>query len=399
MLDYLVIGGGIVGLATARRLRQAEPLARIALLEKEDAVGRHQSGHNSGVIHAGVYYEPGSLKARLCRRGVAATLDFCREHDVPARRVGKLIVATDTTEVGRLDALAARAAANGLETTRLDGAGIAAREPNVSGVAALHVAETGIADYPALCRRLAELLAATDVEIALGAAASAIHERADAVTVETGGRSFTTRRLVVCGGLQADRLARLAGLELDCAVVPFRGDYYRLPPARSGLVSTLIYPVPDPRLPFLGVHLTVTTDGGITIGPTAMLALARERYAKWAFDPADAAAVVRFAGAWRLLARYHRAGLQELLHAASRRHYLRAARRYCPALELTDLADHDCGVRAQVVDRRGNLVHDFLLERTPRSVHVLNAPSPAATAAFPIADTLAAEVSATAAAA
>ncbi|MEQ8663238.1 MAG: L-2-hydroxyglutarate oxidase, partial [Gammaproteobacteria bacterium] len=320
--DFLVIGAGIVGLATARRLQQAHPGARVGVLEKESGIARHQSSHNSGVIHAGVYYPPRSLKADYCRAGNAATVAFCREHAVPWRRCGKLIVATSAAEAGRLDMLAERARANGLDVSRLDAAAIAAREPAVRGVAALFVPETGIVDYPALCRRLAAQIVADGGEILCDAAAVAIDERHDGVVVETAALTARTAYLVVCGGLQADRLARLAGLDVGFTVVPFRGDYYHVPAARSSLVSTLIYPVPDPRLPFLGVHLTLTTDGGLTIGPTAMLALARERYARWAFDLRDAAAVFGSAAGWRALARYPRAGAIELAHALSRRLYL-----------------------------------------------------------------------------
>ncbi len=392
--DFLVIGAGIVGLATARRLQSAWPGARVGVLEKESAIARHQSSHNSGVIHAGVYYPPGSLKATYCRAGNEATIAFCREHDVPWRRCGKLIVATDRHEAARLVTLTERARANGLAVTPLDAAGIAAREPHVRGVAALYVPETGIADYPALCRRLAELIEADGGEIRCNAPVHAIAERRDAVNVETPTATCEADYLVVCGGLQADRLARLAGLAVDFCLLPFRGDYYRMPAARSDLVSTLIYPVPDPTLPFLGVHLTLTTDGGITIGPTAMLALARERYAKWALDGRDAVAVLGNTAGWRLLARYPRAGALELAHALSKRLYLRAARRYCPALEIDDLATHACGIRAQAVTPRGEMISDFLIEQTRRSVHVCNAPSPAATSAFPIADALVARIAA-----
>ena len=384
--DYIVIGAGIVGLATARRLQELEPGARLAIIEKENGVARHQSSHNSGVIHAGVYYAPGSLKAAFCRRGVAATLRFCAEHGVPHRQCGKLIVATDAEEHERLRALSARAATNGLQTTVLDAAGIRAREPAVRGVAGLYVADTGIADYPAMCARLAELFVAGGGTLICGAEIRAVAERADGISLETSTAIWRCKRLVVCAGLQADRLARIAGLDADFAIVPFRGDYYRMPQERCGLVSTLIYPVPDPSLPFLGVHLTVTTDGAITIGPTAMLAFARERYRKWAIEWRDCAELARFPGAWRLLGRYPRAGGIELLHAVSRQLYLQAARRYCPELELSDLARHECGIRAQAVARDGSMIHDFLIVETARSVHVCNAPSPAATAALPIAE-------------
>ena len=386
--DYLVIGAGIVGLATAQRLQQTHPGARVAVLEKEARVAAHQSGHNSGVIHAGVYYAPGSLKARLCREGLQATLAFCAVNDVPHRQCGKLIVATDSAEVERLRALSVRGADNGLALEWWDAATIAAREPEVRGLAALYVRETGIADYPRLCRALAGHIVASGGELACGQQVLAIAERGDEVVLETAQGEWHGAQLVVCGGLQADRLARLAGLSVTCAVVPFRGDYYHLPAARSNLVNTLIYPVPDPALPFLGVHLTLTTDGGITLGPSAMLAFARERYRAWAWQAGDAWEALRFPGTWRLLSRFPRAGLAEVMHALSRHAYLRAAQRYCPNLRLDDLAAKSCGIRAQAVSREGEMLHDFLFQTTPRSVHVLNAPSPAATSAFPIAQAI-----------
>lgn len=390
--DYLVIGAGIVGLATAHRLATLKPGARIAVLDKEATVAAHQSSHNSGVIHAGVYYAPGSLKARLCQAGLRATYAFCARHEVPHRRCGKLIVATDTRELERLRALASRAQHNGLALRWLDAAAIAAREPEVRGLAALYVEHTGIADYPRLCQALAAELARLGVEIALREEVTAMTERRDEVIVETAQGSWRSAQLVVCAGLQADRLAQLAGLAIDIAVLPFRGDYYRLSTQRAGLVNTLIYPVPDPALPFLGIHLTLTTDGGITLGPSAMLAFAREDYRAWAWRNDDAWHSLRFAGTWRLLARYPRAACAELRHALSRRAYLRVAQRYCPALRLSDLEQKSCGIRAQVVNRDGEMLHDFLLKATPRSVHVLNAPSPAATSAFPIAEAIVARL-------
>lgn len=396
--DFVVIGAGIVGLACAHRLRTLHADARIAVLDKEDGVAAHQSGHNSGVIHAGVYYAPGSLKARLCRAGLEASYAFCAAHGVPHKRCGKMIVATDAGEVERLRALATRAADNGLSLTWLDAAAIAAREPEVRGLAALYVEETGIADYPRLCQALARQLCADGVDLEFNAEVTAIAESREEIVIETTRGVWRAAQLVVCGGLQSDRLARLARLPVDFAVVPFRGDYYRLPDSRSGLVNTLIYPVPDPALPFLGVHLTLTTDGGITLGPSAMLAFAREDYRAWAWRGVDAWQALSFPGTWRLLSRFARAGVSEVLHAASRRAYLGAARRYCPALVLSDLAEKSCGIRAQAVSRDGEMIHDFLFETTARSVHVLNAPSPAATSAFPIAEAVIAQLQTTLAA-
>ncbi len=390
--DYLIVGAGILGLATAHRLQRENPGATVAVVDKEASVAAHQSGHNSGVIHAGVYYPPGSLKAQYCSAGLRATIAFCARFDIKHRQCGKLIVATEAAELGRLSNLGERARANGLRCDELDADAVSALEPNIVGLGALHIADTGIADYPAICETLARLISAAGGVVMLNSRVEAIVEAANEVRIETNKGAFTARYLVVCGGLQADRLARLAGLDTDFAIVPFRGDYYRLPRERSGLISTLIYPVPDPRLPFLGVHLTLTTDGFITVGPTAMLAFARESYRKWAVNLRDLTAALSFGGTWRLLARFPRAGLAECLHAIDRRRYLQAAQRYCPALVLEDLSHHECGVRAQAVSRGGDMIYDFLIKHTPRSAHVCNAPSPAATAAFPIADAIVARI-------
>ena len=386
--DYLVVGAGILGLATAHRLQAEKPAATVAVVDKEATVAAHQSGHNSGVIHAGVYYAPDSLKARYCRAGVRRTIEFCERFGIKHRRCGKLIVATNAGELERLGDLDKRARANGLACDHLDATALSELEPNIVGVAALRIADTGIADYPAVCTTLAKLIEQEGGAVILNTRVEGITEAAHEVRIETNRGTLAARYLIVCGGLQADRLARTAGLKADFAIVPFRGDYYRLSAARSSLVSTLIYPVPDPRLPFLGVHLTLTTDGFITGGPTAMLAFAREAYRKWAINVRDLTAALTFGGTWRLLSRFPRAGLSECLHALNRRSYLHAAQRYCPALVLDDLRHHECGVRAQAVTPGGDMIHDFLLKRTPRSVHVCNAPSPAATAAFPIADAI-----------
>ena len=384
--DFIVVGAGIVGLAVALRLQQRQPHASIKVLEKEDHVSAHQSGHNSGVIHAGVYYEPGSLKARLCRAGLLQTLAFCRQHDIAFRQCGKLIVATNNREATRLGALYERARTNDVECHRLNASELSRLEPNISGIAALHVTETGIVDYTAVCRKMVDVVTTGGGEIVTQAEVANIKEDADCVHVDTSAGQFSAKQLIVCAGLQSDRVAKLAGLPADFAIIPFRGDYFRLGPERADIVTHLIYPVPDPSLPFLGVHLTRTIDGGITVGPSAMLALHREAYKKFAVSGSDLAEMVRYRGLWRLLWRYPRAGISEFTHAVSRRAYLGAIRKYCPALELSDLVEHQCGVRAQAVSRDGHLIHDFLIKRTSRTTHICNAPSPAATASLPIAD-------------
>lgn len=389
--DYTVIGAGIVGLAVARALQQREPQAKVLVVEKEATVAAHQTGHNSGVIHAGIYYEPGSLKARLCRAGLERTLAYCREHDVAFEQCGKLIVAVDEIEVQRMRALYERAERNGVPVTLLDAAELREREPAVSGLGALFAPETGIVDYPGICRSLADEIG-TRGELRFGVEVRAIREETALVHLETTGPTIATKRLVVCGGLQADRLLRASGQPVDFAIVPFRGDYYALPAWRRELVKHLIYPVPDPSLPFLGIHLTRMIDGGITVGPSAMLALARERYTRSAVDARDLFDALRFPGTWRVLARYPGAGLKELGYALSPARYLRAVQRYCPSLTLADLLPYQSGIRAQAVSPDGRLIHDFLLRRTPRTLHVCNAPSPAATAALPIADEIVARL-------
>ena len=389
--DYAIVGAGIVGLAVAHTLSCREPGATVVVLDKEAQVATHQTGHNSGVIHAGVYYEPGSLKARLCRAGLARTIAYCREHGIAYEQCGKLIVAVDDGEMARLRVLHERAERNGVPVQWLDAAALREREPAITGLAAMLVRDTGIVDYPGICRSLAAQIGERG-ELRLGVEVLAIREETDRVHLETTAVNLAARRVVVCGGLQADRLLRSSGQAVDFAIVPFRGDYYALPPARRALIRHLIYPVPDPALPFLGIHLTRMIDGGITLGPSAMLALAREDYRKTAFDTRDAFDVLRFPGTWRVLGRYPRAGLRELGCAVSRRRYLQAAQRYCPSLTLTDLMPWQSGIRAQAIGRDGSLIHDFLLRRTPRTLHVCNAPSPAATAALPIADEIVARL-------
>ncbi|MFE6863466.1 L-2-hydroxyglutarate oxidase [Nocardia sp. NPDC057668] len=392
MYDYCVIGGGIVGVATAYRLLERHPGARVLLLEKADRLAVHQTGHNSGVIHSGIYYEPGSLKARLCRAGAEWTKTFAAEHGIPFVVCGKLLVATDAGEQARMLALYERSVANDVEVELLDAAELRRREPRVRGVGALFVPGTGIIDYTRVTEALADRVRAGGGEIVLGAEITAIAETADAVTVSGPAGTWRTARLVVCGGLQADRLARLAGLELDLRIVPFRGEYYRLPAHRRNLVRTLIYPIPDPELPFLGVHLSPTIDGELTVGPNAVLGLAREGYRKGSVNLRDARDVLGFPGFHRVAAANVRTGLREMRNSLFKRGYLAECRRYCPELTAADLLPRPAGIRAQAVLRDGTLVHDFLIERTPRSVHVLNAPSPAATSALPIAEHIAAQL-------
>jgi L-2-hydroxyglutarate oxidase len=382
--DFCVIGGGIVGLATALKILESRPGASLLLLEKESALGFHQTGHNSGVIHSGIYYKPDSLKARLCRLGADETKAFCAEHAIPFETCGKLLVATDAPEEKRMDALYARSVENKIPVDRLDAAELRRREPHIVGVGALLVEATGIVDYRLVCGAMGKVIRAKGGEILLGTAATAIKEEADAVAVSSGERSWSARRLVACAGLQSDRIARLAGLAIDHEIVPFRGEYYRLSSAKNGIIRHLIYPIPDPDLPFLGIHLTRTIDGGITVGPNAVLGLAREGYRKFSFDGRDVLSFVSFPGFWKAIGRNLKSGATEMANSLIKSRYLAECRKYCPELTLADLEPMEAGIRAQAVMRDGSFIQDFLLIEGPRMLHVCNAPSPAATSALPI---------------
>ena len=382
--DYVIIGGGIVGLSTAWQLKRRLPDRSVLVIEKEAGVARHQTGHSSGVIHAGVYYQPGSMKARFCREGVEATIRFCQENDVAYQQCGKLIVATDAAEYTRMRALFERCHENRIAAEWLGAEALAEREPRIAGAGAILVRSTGIADFPGVARAMARLFETLGGEIRLNTRVTGLRETPDAVIVGAGGDAIEARRLVVCGGLMADRLARMMGLDVDFRIVPFRGEYFRLPPAKNDIVRHLIYPVPDPAMPFLGVHLTRLIDGGVTVGPNAVLSLARERYAKGAVSPRDVAAMACYGGFWRLMAKNLAFGVAEMRNSLSKRRYLERCRKYCPELELDDLGPYPAGIRAMAVARDGAMIHDFVFGETPRSIHVCNAPSPAATSSIPI---------------
>lgn len=382
--DFCIIGGGIVGLATAMKLLETRPGASLLLIEKETEVAQHQTGHNSGVIHAGIYYEPGSLKAKLCRAGLFATTQFCTEYQLPFEVCGKFIVATNAEEKARLDALYERATANGLVLERVDGREVQEREPNITGIAALLSRETGMVDYVAVARKMAEVVKAAGGTIRMGLGVDRIKQRGDAVEIGAGGESFEARKLVVCGGLQSDRLARLAGIDVDFQIVPFRGEYFRLPPDKNTIVRHHIYPAPDPTLPFLGVHLTRMIDGSVTVGPNAVIGFSREGYSKLSINPRDTLQFATFPGFWKLVGKNFNHAMHELYGSFWKRGYLEECRKYCPSLELSDLLPYRAGIRAQVVTKEGKAIHDFLFKETARMLHVCNAPSPAATSAIPI---------------
>lgn len=381
-----VIGAGLVGLAIARRIARLG--ADVVVFEKESEVARHQSGHNSGVVHAGLYYPPGSLKATLCRRGVHLLREFCTEHALPYRELGKVVVARDESEVGRLRDIEARAQANLVPEVRwLNATALRELEPNVAGVAALHSPTTAVVDYPAVARAMASDLRAAGGEVRLASPVTQIESiSGDRIGVRAGGGQHVLDRLVLCGGLQSDLLAELAGDERGPAIVPFRGEYYRLIPERAGLVRGLVYPVPDPAYPFLGVHLTPRIDGTVDVGPNAVFATAREGYRRRDLNLRELARTLRWPGTRKLARQHWRAGLHELRGSVSKRVFTAAARDYVPDLRAADLVPAPAGVRAQAVDADGTLVDDFRISSLGPVTAVRNAPSPAATSALAIAE-------------
>ncbi|HXV70393.1 MAG TPA: L-2-hydroxyglutarate oxidase [Acidimicrobiia bacterium] len=391
--DVCVVGAGLVGLATARAIAEDLVGVSILLLDKEDQIAAHQSSHNSGVIHSGLYYKPGSLKARLCVEGRDAVYHLGETEGIPVERSGKLVIATDLDEIPALEELERRGRANGLGgLTRLDPDGIKEHEPAAAGIDALFVPEAGVADFPALATHLSGRLRAGGAEIRLGQEVTAIDHTVDGVEITAGDERFSARSLVNCAGLHSDRVAALAGVESTVKIIPFRGEYYRLSDEAESLVKTLIYPVPDPRFPFLGVHFTRRIDGGVEVGPNAVLALGREQYRGVGPVWPDLREVLASRGFRRLATRHWLSGTKELLSSRSRRLYARLARRLVPAVRPEHLIEGGAGVRAQAVNPDGSLVDDFVIERAGTSIHVLNAPSPGATASLAIGRHIAGQV-------
>ncbi|MGW4032537.1 L-2-hydroxyglutarate oxidase [Streptomyces sp. NPDC004838] len=381
--DVLVIGGGIVGLSTAYALTRAAPGTRVVVLEKEPGTARHQTGRNSGVIHSGIYYRPGSLKARFAVRGAAEMVKFCAEYGIAHQVTGKLIVATGRDELPRLHALVQRGRENGIPVRELGPAQITEYEPQVRGLAAIQVGTTGVCDFGAVAGRLAEAADGAGAEIRCGEEVTVVDRRPWGVAVRTAsGTVLRARVLVNCAGLHCDRVARLAGDDPGMRIVPFRGEYYEL--ADPSLVRGLVYPVPDPAFPFLGVHLTRGINGGVHVGPNAVPALAREGYDWSTVRPRELAGTLGWPGSWRIARRHWRYGAGELHRSLSRGAFTASVRRLLPAVTEADLRPAPAGVRAQAVLRDGTLVDDFLIRETRRVIHVLNAPSPAATASLPI---------------
>ena len=394
MYDFAVIGGGIIGLSTARALLERYPGADLLVLEKESGWARHQTGHNSGVIHSGVYYKPGSLKARFSKEGGERLVEFCREHGVAHEICGKVIVATESKEMPRLRNLYDRGTQNGLEVENIGPEELRELEPHATGVAALKVPSTGIVDFVGVTRTFARIIAEKGGELRTGTEVTGISEIGDGVELRTVQENFQARTLVNCAGLQSDRVAALAGVEVGAKIVPFRGEYYDLEPESRHLVKNLIYPVPDPNFHFLGVHFTRTTEGGIETGPNAVLGLAREGYKKTDIRLKDLAEVLSYPAFWRLAARNWKTGAGEVFRSLSKKAFVRGLQKLVPEVEEKDLVPTEAGVRAQALMKDGTLVDDFLIVESKRSVHVLNAPSPAATACIPIGEAIVDRVSA-----
>ena len=386
---YAVVGGGILGAATARRLTAVEPDARVTVFEKETELARHQTGRNSGVVHAGLYYQPGSLKARLCRRGVGLLKEFCAEHDLVYDECGKVLVALDDTERARLADIETKARANGVPGIRQLTAGqLREIEPHVQGVAGLHSPTTAIVDFGSVTRAMAADAEKAGATVRRGVRVTGLSERGSEVVVRSSDGEEAFDHVVVCAGLYADRLATAAGHEPDPRIVPFRGEYYLLRPERRDLVNGLVYPVPDPRYPFLGVHLTLRYDGEVMVGPNAVLALAREGYRWRDVSGADLREIVAYAGFRRFARKHWRTGVREMSGSLRKRAFVQAARRYVPELEVSDVLPGPSGVRAQALAADGSLVDDFRVSRHGRVVSLRNAPSPAATSSLAIAEHL-----------
>jgi L-2-hydroxyglutarate oxidase len=382
-VDTAIVGGGIVGLATAMALSREHGLS-VAVLEGESGLARHQTGNNSGVIHSGLYYKPGSLKAKLCSEGREAMYRFCTEHGVPHERCGKIVVATLENELPALAELERRGIANGMTPRPLTAEQIKEHEPNISGIAGMFVEETGIVKYTAVAEAYAKVIRENGSQVLTNARVTKVVSNSGEIVIETARGAVRCRHLVNCGGLESDRVARLCGIEPGVRIVPFRGEYYQLAKSSEHLIRNLVYPVPDSRFPFLGVHFTRMIGGGVEAGPNAVLAWARNGYRRLSFNLRDATEIATFGGTWRMARKYWKTGLGEVYRSFSKRAFLKALQRLLPALTLEDLQPGGAGVRAQAMEPSGALVDDFRIVEKERMIHVLNAPSPAATASISI---------------
>lgn len=384
MYDYAVIGCGIVGLSTAHAIKKKDPDAKIAVIDKEKRISAHQTGRNSGVIHSGVYYKPGSLKARMAVQGRDSMVNFCRENDIPHDVCGKVLVATEKEELPRMEALYERVQKNGLSVTKIEREELKEIEPYVDGIAGLKVPTTGIVDYKQVSEKLKELLEAAGVDILLGQPVEDLHEKNDEAVIDLPGESIRARYVVNCAGLFSDRIVKMTGIHSDLRIVPFRGEYFELKEEKSHLVKGLIYPIPNPDFPFLGVHLTKTMDGGVHAGPNAVLSFKREGYRKTDFDWRDTRDILSFPGFWKMAGANMKEGAKEMVRSFHRKSFVKSLQRLVPSIEPEDVLPSEAGVRAQAMLKNGKLVDDFYIISGKRTVHICNAPSPAATAALEI---------------
>lgn len=382
--DYIIIGGGIIGVSTAWQLQRRQPSAKILLLDKERDFAEHQTGHNSGVIHAGVYYAPGSLKAKFCKAGAKATTMFCKENRIHYDNCGKLLVATTKLEMDRMAALYSRCLENELDVELISREQLSVIEPEISGLGAIYSKSTGIVDFRKVCAVMAERFLEAGGETRLNAEVIDLQETSESVTVTTNQGEMHGRYLIACCGLMADRVAKMIGIDVNFQIIPFRGEYYRLNDDKKDIVNHLIYPIPDPNLPFLGVHLTRMIDGSVTVGPNAVQGWKREGYGKFNVSARDTWEMLCYSGFWKVLVSHLGTGIQEYVDSVWKPGYLKRVQKYCPQLTLSDLTPYPAGIRAQAVLKDGTLVHDFLFAESARSLHVCNAPSPAATSAIPI---------------
>jgi len=386
--DYIIIGGGIVGVSTAWQLQKRFPDKKILLLEKETILSKHQTGHNSGVIHAGVYYQPGSLKAKFCKIGALKTIQFCNRYNIPYDQCGKILVATDDIEFKRMLALFDRCKQNEIDVVMLDQKQLKSHEPNIKGLGGVFVKNTAIVNYQKITNTMASLFSKMSGDVRLNHKVIDLSESSDSVTVNTicdeDHLAFKGRFLISCSGLMADRITKMLNIPTEFGIIPFRGEYYKLPSKYNRLVHHLIYPIPDPNLPFLGIHLTRMIDGSVTVGPNAVLGLKREGYGNVNINLLDIFDMIIYRGFWKILKSHFKSGIIETKNSLWKSGYLKMIQRYCPQIQKSDLKPYPTGIRAQAVLKDGSLVHDFLFSESPRSLHVCNAPSPAATSAIPI---------------
>tara|TARA_B100001079_G_scaffold147366_2_gene126188 strand:- start:3432 stop:4631 length:1200 start_codon:yes stop_codon:yes gene_type:complete len=384
MYDFVIVGGGIIGASTALSIIKLNPKKKILLLEKEKSFAFHQTGHNSGVIHAGVYYEPGSLKAKFCKRGLEETIKFCKQHNIPYSQCGKILVATSKDELNRMQSLYERCQKNNIDASLLSKQELYKLEPDINGLGAILVKSTAIVDYQAITNKMANQYESLGGEFLLNTEVKNIDESLDSINIKTDNENIKARYLINCAGLMSDRIVNMLGIKTDFRIVPFRGEYYKLKSNMNSIIKHLIYPIPDPELPFLGIHLTRMIDGTITVGPNAVLGFKREGYGRYNFNLKDVAEMLSFKGFYKVISTNIISGLKELLNSFHKASYLKQVQKYCPKIKLDDLEPYPAGIRAQAVLNDGTLVHDFLFTNSKRSIHVCNAPSPAATSAIPI---------------